>query len=168
MFVGRFTFLLTSFLLAACQPIAGTLTVAERLVLNVTEYERPLDPWCRRGRDRDCKEPVAVVKTGRFHPGSYRAQLELDAKDAIRLTLFEARKLESVVNLTVPRGTHLPQHEGQFRLPADETGQPYDVAGEIATTYAVSPVVTAWQSCAQSLERWVCKNDGAHDNDDEK
>lgn len=141
--------------MVACQPISGTLSVSEPLELKVTEYHQPLDRRCRP-RDDVCEDPVVIEKTDRFAPGTYRAQLNLDRKDAISLTLEPKTRAKSIINLAVPAETYIPKHNGRFHLSAAQTGQPFDLAGIVETTHSVTPIVATWESCSRLLERLIC------------
>ena len=144
-------------LITACQPISGKLTVTRKLALELIEQDRQTNPGCLT-RDDDCGDPVVRRVSASFHPGTYDAHLDIDAADAIQLTVEDGTYREAVVKVAIPEDVHLPRTSGRFALTAAETGQPFDMSGLIEPVESSSPVTAGWERCYLKIERRVCRH----------
>lgn len=154
----RFYFVLLTALIAlitACQPISGKLTVARKLALELTEQDHPSPGVCVARHD-DCGDPVVKRVSASFHPGTYDARLDIDDTDAIQLTVDDGTDRNAVFRVAIPEDVHLPKTSGRFVLPADESGQPFDLNGMVRTVESSSPVTAGWERCHLSVKRRVC------------
>lgn len=87
--------------------------------------------------------------------GTYSATLSFKSKKKIYLKFKDGKKKK--VLFRIPKGKKLPRTSGAFTLLSSESGQPYDLEGEIDTSFSSGPQTTSTESCSETYYRRVCR-----------
>jgi len=128
--------LLTSILLftSCIKKVTGTLDVKEELQL--------------KG-----KKGTTTIASG-----IHAAQLKLKSKKRFTLVVTQNGS-KSKFKFNVPAGTAIPQHSGNLRLNASETGQPYDLSATVTREVSTSEPRSSVESCSRTIYRQHCHNE---------
>ena len=86
--------------------------------------------------------------------GSYEATLKFKTKKKLSLILNGEDKK---IVFEIPDGTRLPSNNGTLNLTAEQTGQPYDLFGEIQTDFSRSGQHSDYESCSWTTYRRECR-----------
>lgn len=85
--------------------------------------------------------------------GQYQATLKFKTKKKLKLYLNDK---DSKITFEIPKGTKLPAHNGTLNLTAEQTGQPYDLFGEVQTDFSRSGQRSETESCTWTTYRREC------------
>lgn len=85
--------------------------------------------------------------------GNYKATLKFKTKKKLKLILNGEDKK---IVFKIPEGTRLPSHNGVLNLTASQTGQPYDLYGEVQTDFSRSGQRSERESCSWTTYRREC------------
>ncbi len=128
--------LTTLLLLTSCVNTKGTFLAHEGLVFKKKKL------FSSRLKD----VPVSA--------GSYQATFKFKTKKKLKLILNGEDKK---IVFEIPDGTRLPSHNGTLNLTAEQTGQPYDLFGEIQTEFSRSGQHSDIESCSWTTYRRECR-----------
>lgn len=140
-------FLCIVFLSASCMEVDGTLNVKQDVTFQNVTIETA-------NREQDMTVPA----------GNYRAQLEFKSRERVVLEIkdFYKNNRDIDIEFDIPKGSGIPQDNGNFFLSAADVGQPYDIAGEVNTDITRSPRRYDQEQCTYTdYERRcqrVCRN----------
>src|SRR5690606_97143 len=69
--------------------------------------------------------------------GTWNATIEIPSKKEVRLVvpLSDNKKDLVKASFKVPKGTVFPENNGSFYLNSAQSGQPYDIEGEVSTSH---------------------------------
>jgi hypothetical protein len=129
--------LLVGLLLMGCDDLSGTLQVSQTLTL------------------KDKKGKAVQIE-----PGVIQAKLDYDEDDGkkeIELKWEDARGKNQKVKFLVPSSMNIPKNEGHFELPAAQSGQAYDLVGDITTDVRESGPIQGSESCTYTDIQRVCR-----------
>jgi hypothetical protein len=133
--------LLAAFALTGCNEVKGTFSASAPLELKLK------------------KKTVTLV------PGEYRAELSRNRKgDELKLEI-RAGKDKNKLSLRLPETTRLPKGSGEFVLRAADTGQAWDVRGQVRVETTVGERERAWESCTIQYNRGYCGRYGRYPYD---
>jgi hypothetical protein len=146
--------------LSGCNPISGQLAVNDTTALQGT---RTVGDDCSfEALPVDCSQ-IATAGKQTIAPGTYQAEVDIASKSAVNVTLTDgdvAREFE----FRIPDGFSIPRENGRFALRAQDVGQPVNLAGDVVTTRALSPMRSEWESCSYTVERLLCPQHRHHRN----
>jgi len=112
------------------------------------------------------------TKTRTLPAGQYKTSFEVTSGKKLKFTFKGKDTVE--VKMKVPDSLKLPETDGTFFFMSEETGQNYDIKGDLKTDYSSSGIIDAVETCSyQRMERQcapVCsdtapvvdKNDEVH------
>jgi hypothetical protein len=98
-------------------------------------------------------------KTKQVPVGNYDTSLDFK-RDKIKVKI-ELASGSIKLDLDVPKGTQLPSN-GNFELLSGQTGQPFDVLGDVATKVSESGPQSQYESCQYQTYDTVCDQNGCH------
>lgn len=124
--------LCTLALVACGKTIDGLLTNTEALTFNV--------------KDKAFSLPV----------GQWETAIKFASKTEVRLDITVPGQKNTVVAFKVLKSNPLPQENGTFELLAQDSGQPYDVSGSVATTHVDSQEQWQQEGCTYQTYRTEC------------
>jgi hypothetical protein len=130
--------LAAAFLVTGCRTFEGRMDTKEKLTFN----ER--------------KNNVVEV-------GQADAKLKIDSKEKVILEVSKAgRNNNPKITFKIPKHEELPTYDGAFELTAAQTGQPYDVKGDVRTSVSRGPERGGTESCRyyDRVERCVRDEQG--------
>ena len=130
------TLLLAALLLSSCVNFKGTFTANEKLKLIHTTV-------------------FGNEKTKTVPAGTYSTKFNFSSEDKIKLT-FEKGGDDIEVKIALPSNRQFPRERGEINLPANQTGQRYDIKGFIDTRYSRSGVTRTTESCSYTVYRRQC------------
>ncbi len=92
------------------------------------------------------------TKTKSLKAGRYNTSFEVTSGKKLKFTFRGDETVE--VKIDVPESIELPSSDGSFFFMAEETGQNYDIKGDINTDYSSSGLISGVESCSyQRVER---------------
>lgn len=92
------------------------------------------------------------TKTKTLRAGQYNASFEITSGNKMKFTFKGSDDLE--VKMDVPDHIDLPTSDGTFYYMANETGQNYDIKGDLNTEYTSSGIQSGFESCSyRTVER---------------
>ncbi len=144
--------LLTSLALIACDPINGTLQVAQSFTALAGSSSQ-----------QNCgqENPNCGASWGKHQititPGSYNMSVESGRND-LQIDLKGAN-LSEKLELTIPAGKQIPD-SGRVTLTSQETGQPFDLEAVINTDVQDSAKTNGYETCQVSYQEQVCAPTG--------
>lgn len=121
----------------SCMEINGTLSVKREVTFNQSDV-------------------LAV--------GDYVSQLKINSRDRVTLEVRNGKsnQRDLDVDFDIPKGSSIPQDNGNFFFRADEVGQPYDLSGEVQTDITRSARRFEREQCTytdyETRCRRVCQN----------
>ena len=118
----------------ACDPIEGTLVMPDQ----------PL----RVKRDDGFKV--------RFYKGDYPMKVSLAKNKKSIHVQIDRKGITTHVTLKVPPGAQVPEN-GRFELLGKNSGQTFDVAGNVKTTKVQSESIQEWEGCIYYRDEYVCR-----------
>lgn len=128
---------------------------------------------CVRGFDGffDTKENILLVHSTTFGndrnrlvpKGTYRTEFRVNRSGKIRLKLRDHGKKTMRVKLDLRDVATLPRQNGTFFVTAQESGQNYDIEGELETRRDNSEVYQRVERCNIRASRPYCYNDCYYD-----
>ncbi len=135
--------------LTACDPVRGILNVEQTLKVLIEESNNcnPLTPPCTTG-----KTAVDVS------PGQYIMKLEMSGRRAVQISLKTANQ-SIIAKLNINKGHTLPE-QGPFFLLSQESGQPFDLGGKVATTRKDSARKRHQETCEIPYTDTICTPQG--------
>jgi hypothetical protein len=126
--------LLLGMLGVACDDLQGTLSVQAPLALKTK------------------KETITL------NPGSQSAKFDLDEGDReIEIKVKDARGKEKKGIIKYPAGMTIPKYSGTFTVTAAQSGQSFDLSGEINTDVDEGPSIDTTESCTYTKEVERCR-----------
>lgn len=130
------TLLMTVLFLTSCVNFKGTFTANEKLkFVHTTVF----------GNDKTKTVPA----------GTYSTKFKFSSEDKMKLT-FEKAGDDIEVKIKLPSNRNFPRERGEINLPANQTGQRYDIKGFIDTRYSRSGVTRQSESCSYTVYRREC------------
>lgn len=90
-----------------------------------------------------------------FPTGTYNTVLKINSKSKATLTVKAANASYDLV-LTIPNGVNIPSENGPLNLTAKQSGQPFDLAGNLATHTYQTEVQSGSQSCQVQEPEQYC------------
>lgn len=90
-----------------------------------------------------------------FPTGIYNTVLKLNSKSKATLTVKTAKTSYDLV-LQIPSSVQIPSENGPINLTAKQSGQPFDLAGQMATNTYQTEVQSGQQSCQIQEPETVC------------
>jgi hypothetical protein len=134
-----FPILMTILCLVGCNELKGSLQVTQQMTL----------------KDKKGKEII-------LQPSVIEAKLEFEDKDEkgkeIDLEFKDINGKKKEVEFVVPPGIYIPDREGSFELKSSQSGQAYDLLGEVHTDVDVAGPYNTTEYCTVSVREWVCRN----------
>lgn len=119
--------------LVACgKTIDGVLTNSEALTFNVKNKQIALPA------------------------GKYETSIKFASKTEVRLEIAVPGQKNIVVPFKVLKSAPLPQENGTFELLAQDSGQPYDVAGSVKTINVDTQEQSNQESCSYTVYQQNC------------
>lgn len=85
-------------------------------------------------------------KTIHVSQGAHKATIKFKSKKKLQLVLTKGRNKK--INFTIPGNVTIPRSNGEIFLTAAQTGQSYDLHGEIDTEYRSGPSQVSVESCS--------------------
>lgn len=128
--------LLAAFVLVGCQEIQGRFEATAPLVL------------------KQKKETITLP------PGEYRAEVSRNRKGSELEFQIRRGKQKHEVKLRLPEATRLPKEGGSFVLRAADTGQAWDVRGEMSQETAIGDLIHGHEPCTVQVNRGWCDRYG--------
>jgi hypothetical protein len=95
------------------------------------------------------------VKNKSVPAGRYQAKVKFSSEDKIKLTL-ENGSDDIEIKMKLPSNRQFPTNSGRINLPANKTGQNYDIEGFIDTEYSSSGVTRTTESCSYTRYERRC------------
>lgn len=140
-------FIAVSFLgLVSCnEKIKGTLSLQSSLPVKVTQKSN----WCNEGTN--CEE--IVDKT--LPTGDYSTTLRFIGRHDVEMQVKYNREQWNI-NIHIPSGANLPSENGTISLTSQQTGQPFDLAGDVQTQKQRGQTVRENESCSYTDYRHEC------------
>lgn len=87
-------------------------------------------------------------KNNFIEPGLYDAKLKIDSETSTTLTVAVGSSSKNPkIKFKIPKQEKLPEDNGPFELSAAQTGQPYDIRGDLKTTVTQSDEKMGYESC---------------------
>ena len=142
--------------ITGCQPIIGAFQVKHRLPIQAVRTIDVDQPGCMRGRDSQCQSPQRENTFAQLPPGQYPAELTLNDKDVIRLKVKNAAPFDLLLEVEIPAETTLPARTGSFTVSAIESGQIFDLRGNVDTVHSRSSTQVGWESCQRQVLHATC------------
>ena len=139
--------------LSACNPIKGQLNVTQPFTALSDQSSCTPD---ESGQNCGGVDRITVA------PGSYAASFDLSSRSAavfsIKLDRWNTRNL----TLRIPGNNHLPNYSGPISLSHTESGQPFDLRGDIDTKESDGPQQSGWRSCTRTEYEQRCDQHGCY------
>jgi hypothetical protein len=135
-------------LILACDPIPTTLVVTKAFT-GLVKNNTP--PPCDYGCDTETKIQIPA--------GKYNSKLEFVSKRELILSIDVGRSRYNL-SLNVPNNASIPNDNGSFVLSSRDSGQPFDLAGTLETTYSRTQEQGAYESCRYVIQEQQCWFDG--------
>lgn len=120
------------FLLTGCKDLEGVLNVAQQFSLKTTQGQ------------------VAVS------PGQYQTSLDFKRNKVVAKMKTNQGQIKFEIST---KETHLPEN-GQYMIPANKSGQNFDMYGENKTVYQRSEIKSGVESCTYQDHETVCTPKG--------
>lgn len=133
--LGMFSLLFL--LMAACDPISGQLKLS-------------------RGIDVNNSGLFGSYKT-RVEAGSYNASVEFSSRTDLLVKVRTAQG-STKIWLKIPEGKDVASYSGPISLKARESGQSFDLVGQIDTQESDSSTTRTTESCTYTREKQVYKD----------
>jgi hypothetical protein len=131
--------------LMACDPIRGTLQVDRSLSVKTGNAQNcPAETY-------PCPENV---KLATVNPGSYSMDVDALGASTFRIYLKTDRK-QLNIELDIPSGKSIPSN-GTFSLSSAESGQPFDLLGQVQTDVSQTQETRTQESCQITHTEQVC------------
>lgn len=122
-------------IVACSKTVDGLLTNKEALTFNV-------------------KKGASTIPAGRWN-----AQIKIVSKKEVQLAVAIPGQNSAVeASFKVPKHVKLPQGNGTFELESQDSGQPYDVQGEVSSTHEDSPERWETEPCSYQVQHQVCNH----------
>ncbi|MCM2282851.1 MAG: hypothetical protein NDI61_13510 [Bdellovibrionaceae bacterium] len=131
--------LMMAFVLAGCEDFSGQM--------NVTA---PFAALAKSGR---FSQPRSIT----IPAGAYSVNVDTKLSGDVDLSLKVNGKSETI-RVQIPKD-RVPKENGVFTVSAAESGQPFDLRGELETTYERSHLYRGWDSCTRTVPQQVCGYD---------
>lgn len=132
--------------LVSCnEKIKGNLALKSQLSVNVTQKSN----WCNDGSN--CEEVVAKT----LPAGDYSAQLQFIGKRDVEMQVNVNRD-QWRINIHVPKGSDMPTENGSISLTSQQTGQPFDLSGDVKTQKENGQTVREHEQCSYTDYRHEC------------
>ena len=131
---------LGALLLAACDPITGQMKVSKTFVANYKGF-------------------FGNVSQTQIKAGNYGASLDFESQTKAVLTLRSAQGEEQSMTLAIPEGAQVPRYSGPISLKGTQSGQPFDIKGEIDTDESDTGSTRTTESCSRTETRQICRRD---------
>jgi hypothetical protein len=90
-----------------------------------------------------------------FPTGSYHTLLTINSKTKATLKVKAANASYDLV-LNIPKSVQLPSESGPIRLTAAQSGQPFDIDGDLVSRTYQTEVQTGQMSCERQEPETVC------------
>lgn len=130
--VRKMSVLMFFFGLASCDPYKGTIKIFHGL------------EWID-------KDEIVYIPAG-----SYPAELEFKKKDRVELDV-QLEGAEDDIRLHIPEDVHFPEYNGDIFLSSEDSGQPWDVEGEVETNTTRSDAYSARENCSYRARERICE-----------
>jgi hypothetical protein len=95
-------------------------------------------------------------RTVQVPAGYYRAEMGFSSENKLKLVLKRGNQ-EISAKLKLPRDIDFTNARGEINLPAQRTGQRYDIEGFVDTTFITSRPYRERESCSYTDYRTVCE-----------
>lgn len=138
--------------LTACNPIKGQLKVTRAFSAHSDDNNNNCTPDDPRPI---CSEPVQPSDF-EVAPGTYDASFDLSSRGSATFSIKLDRNVTRNLALTIPSNNHLPGYSGPISLSHDESGQPFDLRGNIDTKESDSAQHSDWESCTRTEYEQQC------------
>jgi len=94
------------------------------------------------------------TKTKTLGAGQYKTSFEVTSGKKLKFTFKGNDTLE--VKMKLPRNIDLPNSDGSFFFMAEETGQNYDITGNLKTDYSSSGIISGVETCSYTIYERQC------------
>lgn len=134
----------------------GKLIVASMLSVGIVgckEFE---------GRIQVLETLTPIVKKGNktLTPGSYDVKVSFPEKNKARIEVSVSGKNNNPqIDLKIPKGKKFPDYDGLIALSSSESGQPFDVTGDIRSEIDRSQRMRDVESCTYYTRERECVTD---------
>lgn len=95
------------------------------------------------------------TKTRTLNAGQYKTSFEVTAGKKLKFTFRGNNTVD--VKMKLPRNIDLPNSDGSFFFMAEETGQNYDIKGDLQTDYSSSGIISGVESCSYTRYERRCE-----------
>jgi hypothetical protein len=154
----NFVLLAGALALTACNPIKGQLNVTQAFHAHSDQNPANCTPDDPRP---DCSGPVQPADFA-IAPGTYEASFDLSSRSSAVFSIKLDRWNTRNVTLQIPSNNHLPNYSGPISLSHDESGQPFDLRGNVTTQESDGPQQSGWQSCTRTEYQQQCGQQGCY------
>jgi hypothetical protein len=128
------------FALSACDNVDGQVKINKALVANVNG------------------------KAATIPAGIYNATVEGKANLFVKEIALDLKMQGGTVQIPfkIPSGVTVPEHDGELKLAAAQSGQPFDLDGKISSDTQDGPEQAAVESCTRTETEQECDARGCH------
>jgi hypothetical protein len=155
---SRITLALGALALTACNPINGQLKVTQ--TFSAHSHDNPYN--CTPEDNRPvCGGPV-LPDEFQVTPGTYSAGFDLSSRNAAVFSIKVGQGITRNIQLKIPNNNRVPTYSGPISLTHGESGQPFDLRGNINTRESDSAQERGWESCTYTEYHQVCGPRGCH------
>jgi len=131
---------ITTLLLVSCSPVTGIFKASEDLSFKGIKY---VSGW-------GSEVPVSA--------GEYQSSITMENKKTLLLKITkEGKSKPTEVRFKIPKGTSLPEYNGELKLTAKDAKQNYDLFAQVDTEFTTSMHFTGTESCTWETSRRVCR-----------
>lgn len=136
--MNRILLLLLAFVFVGCQEFEGQMHVT-----------KSFEAISKRG-------PFSRAKTVVVPADAY--SIKVDADDSSASISLELNGEKEKIRMRIPKN-RIPKEQGAFEVLSEESGQPFNVRGNLDTDYSRSQSYRGWESCSRTVPREVCGYD---------
>lgn len=131
--------------LSGCDSISGEIKVSQEFPVKVREGFLGLK-----------------TRIGNLKKGTYEATLAPVLGGGVQIVLKQGDR-QSHLPINITNKSRLPKYDGRLDLPASETGQPFDLVGDVNSERSQSDLIRTTESCSRTKYVRECKRDKCED-----